>query len=238
MRCVLGDTCVAKGETLGTNRSATLGGGSPIDSIAMRHLASIVCGFTLAKSRSERTRMNTLFVASFTTLLLLSGCSSTLGDTPPDDLVADAASTSGDPPSTTPDPGCDPDDDVCVPNQPDPESDPVPDPDPNSDPEPSEIEVPLFIVGDCVTAACPAEAPYPVGCNVIFSPGDDRGCVASQPDTSVVYFQAGDKCDQGLILGTLFCSVSAGPALSLATCPINKPVPMHVAAASMCPETN
>ena len=32
-----------------------------------------------------------------------------------------------------------------------------------------------------VTAHCPPEAPYPVGCSVFFSPGDDRGCVAAVP---------------------------------------------------------
>jgi hypothetical protein len=187
--------------------------------------------------------MNTFSVACIATLALLpllTSCSSTLGESTQDEVAADAKAASNDPPDTTPNPGCDPGDDVCVPTEPDAEPDPNPDPepDPNTDPEPSEIEVPLFIVGDCVTAACPAEAPYPVGCNVIFSQGDDRGCVASQPAQSLVYFQAGDKCDQGLILGTLFCSDTAGPALSLATCPINKPVPMHVAAANMCPETD
>lgn len=187
--------------------------------------------------------MKTLSVASIATLFvlpLLLSCSSTLGDKDEGDFVPDAAASSSDPPSTTPNPDCDLSDDVCGPAEPMPEPDPDPgtDPDPNTDPKPSKVEVPLFIVGDCVTAACPAQAPFPVGCNVIFSPGDDRGCVASRPTESAVYFQAGDKCNEGLILGTLFCSDTAGPALSLATCPINKPVPMHVPTANMCPETD
>lgn len=100
------------------------------------------------------------------------------------------------------------------------------------------VEVDLFIFGDCVTARCPADAPYPVGCNVIFSPGDDRGCVASQPDDSTVYFQAGDECDAGLVMGTLLCSPTEGDPLDDDNCPINKPVPIYADDRNGCPETH
>ncbi len=100
------------------------------------------------------------------------------------------------------------------------------------------IAVDIFLVGDCVTASCPAEAPYPVGCEVFFTPGDERGCVASRPDSSVVYFQAGDECDAGLVTGTLYCAATPGPVLDQTSCPINKPVPMHVGDRSGCPETH
>jgi hypothetical protein len=98
--------------------------------------------------------------------------------------------------------------------------------------------VPLFLLGDCITAACPANAPYPVSCNVVFSPGDSRGCVASTPTSSIVYFQAGDQCNKGLITGTLRCSSTPGAPLSAASCPINKPVPIYAATRAGCPATH
>lgn len=100
------------------------------------------------------------------------------------------------------------------------------------------VEVDLFIIGDCVTARCPANAPYPVGCNVFFTPGDDRGCIASQPDDSTVYFQAGDQCDQGLVTGTLLCSAAEGDPLDAGNCPINKPVPIYAGDRAGCPATH
>ncbi|MCC7535226.1 MAG: hypothetical protein IT379_03390 [Deltaproteobacteria bacterium] len=109
---------------------------------------------------------------------------------------------------------------------------------PEPPPTPSTIDVPIFIAGDCQTARCPAEAPYPVGCEVFFSPGDDRGCVASSPGSPVVYFQAGDQCDRGFVTGTLHCSTTPGPALDSTSCPINKPTPMHVSDRGGCPETH
>jgi len=98
------------------------------------------------------------------------------------------------------------------------------------------VAVDLFLVGDCVTASCPPEAPYPVGCEVFFTPGDDRGCVASRPDDPTVYFQAGDECDAGLVSGTLYCSDTPGAPLDQSSCPINKPDPRHVDDRDMCPE--
>jgi hypothetical protein len=100
------------------------------------------------------------------------------------------------------------------------------------------IEVDLFLIGDCVTATCPAEARHPVGCNVIFTPGDDRGCVASQTDDSTVYFQAGDECDRGLVMGTLLCSPVEGEPLDADNCPINKPIPIYADDRNGCPETH
>ncbi len=98
------------------------------------------------------------------------------------------------------------------------------------------VEVPLFLIGDCITAACPQETPHPVGCNVLFSPGDQRGCVAHTPGSPLVYFQAGDKCNAGLVAGTLLCSATAGDALSVFNCPINKPVPIYADSPLGCPE--
>lgn len=103
---------------------------------------------------------------------------------------------------------------------------------------PPPIEVPITFFGDCVTASCPAEAPYPVGCAVTFSPGDDRGCVASRPDSSQVYFQAGDECNAGFVTGHLLCSTVPGAPLDSTNCPISKPVQIHVSDRSMCPETH
>jgi hypothetical protein len=110
------------------------------------------------------------------------------------------------------------------------------DPEDPVDPPGGEIELPLFLIGDCITAACPPENPYPIGCSVLFSPGDDRGCVASTPTSSIVYFQAGDQCNKGLVAGTLFCSDQPGAPLDVFNCPINKPVPFHVQSPNDCPE--
>lgn len=98
------------------------------------------------------------------------------------------------------------------------------------------VDVDIFLLGDCITASCPSSHPYPVGCEVFFSPGDDRGCIASTPATSAVYFQAGDQCNAGLVTGTLSCSTQMGAPLSAATCPINKPVPIYASAPAGCPE--
>jgi hypothetical protein len=75
-----------------------------------------------------------------------------------------------------------------------------------------------------------------VSCEVFFSPGDDRGCVASTPLDPVVYFQAGDECNAGFISGTLSCSSTPGPALTQASCPINKPIQFHPPDPGGCPE--
>ena len=87
------------------------------------------------------------------------------------------------------------------------------------------------------TASCPPEAPYPVGCTVFFTPGDPRGCVANQPNDSVVYFQAGDQCDAGLVTGTLLCSEEPGEGLNAQNCPVNKPEVTYPPAPDGCPDT-
>lgn len=101
---------------------------------------------------------------------------------------------------------------------------------------PGPVEVPILLIGDCLTVQCPAETPFPVGCQVLFSRGDDRGCVASRPDRSVVYFQAGDQCNRGLIVGTLLCSPEMGDPLDRDNCPINKPQQIYAQDPSGCPE--
>src|SRR5262249_23546857 len=83
---------------------------------------------------------------------------------------------------------------------------PSPDGGQNSPDAGGTVDVPLYLFGDCITVNCPANAPYPVGCQVFFTPGDPRGCIASTPTSSTVYFQAGDVCDQGFITGTLHCA--------------------------------
>lgn len=114
--------------------------------------------------------------------------------------------------------------------------DPEPEPEPEPDPEP--VEVPIFFLGDCVTVTCPAETPYPVGCNVMFAPAADenRGCVAHSGGSSSVYFQAGDSCSAGLIMGTLLCDTEPGPPLDMGTCAINRAVRYYVEDPSGCPQ--
>lgn len=83
------------------------------------------------------------------------------------------------------------------------------------------IQVAINVSGDCVCSApCPPQAPYPVGCNVTFSGGDNRGCVAIAK--SQVYFQEGDACGAGKVTGQLFCSSQPGVGLNAQNCPINK----------------
>lgn len=96
----------------------------------------------------------------------------------------------------------------------------------------------INIDGDCLTASCPAEAPYPVGCNIDMDGGDQRGCVASQPTSSVVYFQEGDVCGSGHVGGTMLCSATPGLPLTEANCPMNKSQKFYPAASNDCPDTN
>lgn len=95
----------------------------------------------------------------------------------------------------------------------------------------------ISLFGDCLTVSCPANAPYPQSCQVFFTPGDDRGCVASVPTSPVVYFQAGDECNAGFVTGTLCCNTTPQPPLTQQSCPINKPVQYHVASKTECPAT-
>lgn len=95
------------------------------------------------------------------------------------------------------------------------------------------INVEININGDCVCSApCPPQAPYPVGCQVDFIGGDDRGCVAVAK--SQVYFQEGDACGAGKLTGKLLCSSEQGPGLNATNCPINKPKPTYGKKPSDC----
>lgn len=98
--------------------------------------------------------------------------------------------------------------------------------------------VDIDIDGDCLTASCPAEAPYPVGCTIDMDGGDNRGCVASQPTQSAVYFQEGDACGAGHVSGTLLCAQQPGLPLTDANCPMNKSQKFYPTTSSDCPDTN
>src|SRR5262249_5123449 len=97
------------------------------------------------------------------------------------------------------------------------------------------LDVMVNIDGDCVTAQCPPQAPYPIGCNIVFSGNDGRGCVANMQGSSVVYFQEGDVCSAGHVSGTLSCSSQSGDPLGPANCPINKPNKYYPSSPSGCP---
>jgi hypothetical protein len=107
-------------------------------------------------------------------------------------------------------------------------------------PEPSPtgtctVVVDINVNGDCVCApACPAEAPYPVGCNVTFSGGNSKGCVATAQN-GAIYFQEGVMCDSGNLFGTVTCSNVPGIGLNASNCPINKPNAYYGAKPSDCP---
>ena len=99
------------------------------------------------------------------------------------------------------------------------------------------LDVEVNIDGDCVTASCPPQAPYPIGCDIVFSGNDPRGCVANMPGSSVVYFQEGDNCGVGNVSGTLKCSSLPGAPLDAANCPMNKSTTYYPADSSGCPAT-
>ncbi|MDP2342465.1 MAG: carboxypeptidase regulatory-like domain-containing protein [Deltaproteobacteria bacterium] len=135
------------------------------------------------------------------------------------------------PPAAPPAPSCSPRAEVCE-NGSDEDCDGV---DNACDP----ITLDLFVDGDCVTARCPAAAPHPVGCDIRLQGGDERGCVANAPGSSVVYFQEGDACGAGRVSGTLFCSSFLPPEpLNDDNCPINKERQFHVTDRDGCPETD
>ncbi len=75
--------------------------------------------------------------------------------------------------------------------------------------------------GDCITAKCPAAAPYPIGCKVLFPPvKEPRGCVVYCCNKSEVFFKAGESCSKGFVVGHLICAKKPGPALGPTNCPI------------------
>jgi hypothetical protein len=98
------------------------------------------------------------------------------------------------------------------------------------------VELELLINGDCVTTSCPADAPHPVGCNIVMQGDDSRGCVAAEPTGSVVFFKEGNKCDAGRVTGTLLCSSTPGDRLDAVNCPINKPNKYYPLDGSGCPD--
>lgn len=108
-----------------------------------------------------------------------------------------------------------------------------------------ELDVPVDIDGDCVEAACPPQAPYPRGCELMMEGGDSRGCVANAPGESSVYFQEGDQCplfpginlgDVGHISGTLLCGTQPPEhPLDASSCPLNKSEALYPSQASDCP---
>lgn len=97
------------------------------------------------------------------------------------------------------------------------------------------IEHAVDLDGDCVWAECPAEAPYPVGCDIDFVGGDSRGCVAYAPGETKVYFKEGNVCSAGHLTGKLLCSTCPGGPLNAANCPINKADPRYVQDWHLCP---
>ena len=92
---------------------------------------------------------------------------------------------------------------------------------------------------DCVYVTCPSATPYPVGCNVLFSIGskEPRGCVASTPYNSTVFFKAGNSCNLGFVTGFLMCSKKPGTGLNFFNCPmIGKTKHFYVSSPSSCPQ--
>lgn len=105
------------------------------------------------------------------------------------------------------------------------------------------IEVGVELSGDCVYTECPAEAPYPVGCDIEMDGGDERGCVANTPGESEVYFQEGNQCGAGHLEGTLLCSAllcvdnNGFVELDEGNCAINKDDRFYPDDRDGCPET-
>lgn len=163
--------------------------------------------------------------------------------------ILEAEGCAIDDPEVSDPPSDDPPSDDPPSNDP-PSNDPPSDDPPNQDPPDHEwpdpcapVEVDIFLLGDCLSVACPAATPVPVGCNVVFSPGDDRGCVAHTVGESDVYFQAGDQCNVGIVGGTLLCQAAgcgAGVpvALDSGNCPINKPVDIYAVDPDGCPDVH
>jgi hypothetical protein len=104
-------------------------------------------------------------------------------------------------------------------------------------PMPRICMVTVNLSGDCLTTRCPADCPYPIGCDIQMAGGDPRGCVASTPGNPVVYFQEGDACGAGRVTGTLRCSNSRGAGLNAGNCPINKPQRFYPTSRAGCPDT-
>ena len=93
----------------------------------------------------------------------------------------------------------------------------------------------LSVAGDCVARTCPSAAPYPVGCNITMAGSDSRGCAASRPGKSNVYFKEGNSCSSGSVTGVLYCSSVKGSGLTSSTCKINKKNAYYPTNKSGCP---
>ncbi len=105
---------------------------------------------------------------------------------------------------------------------------------------PVAVNVSVTLTTDCASVSCPPEAPFPVGCAITMDGDDTRGCVASYPTNSTVYFKEGDACPifgfgAGNVTGVLRCSSVPGTGLNATNCPINKPTPLYVIDANDCP---
>ena len=131
---------------------------------------------------------------------------------------------------------CNGEDDDCD-GMTDEEACPVDEPPP---PAPLVTMVEVSLDHDCATVMCPAEAPYPIACDVDFSQGDPRGCIAliEEGGATGLYFQAGDQCNEGWVEGTMTCSSVPGDPLDEDSCPINKDVPIYGQSPAECPEVN
>jgi hypothetical protein len=104
------------------------------------------------------------------------------------------------------------------------------------------LDVPVDIMGDCVSASCPGTAPYPVGCDLNMMGNDSRACVAVAPGSSSVYFKEGDLCPlfpgapgAGHIVGTLFCGVEMRDPLNMTNCTTMKAENTYPTDQSQCP---
>jgi hypothetical protein len=97
------------------------------------------------------------------------------------------------------------------------------------------VDIAVNVNGDCKTIACPAATPYPVGCQLDFGGGDDRGCVANVPNQSSVFLKEGNDCGVGRVVGTLKCSNTRGTGLTPDNCKINKKSPRYVRERKDCP---
>jgi hypothetical protein len=101
------------------------------------------------------------------------------------------------------------------------------------------VEVKIDIDGDCVSAKCPASAPYPVGCDVAFIGDTPCGCVAGTPTSSSVFFKEGKSCGSGHLTGTLLCSCKVGAGLNATNCKIKeKTYRYYPTSSSGCPSAS
>ena len=97
------------------------------------------------------------------------------------------------------------------------------------------VEVVLLSNTDCVTVSCPASAPFAVGCTDEMTGGSIKGCVASTPNGSAVFFKEGVNCDNSHHTGKLLCSATPGVGLNATNCVFNRADKSFVDDKSKCP---